>query len=81
MQTTTLEINHNAPQSDYIGLEAVFDSYKDGQIVGVVERFDGTSPVIRFDDGRWGYGHCQYLTIPDATCGSCGVVGCIGSCG
>jgi hypothetical protein len=40
----------------FIGVRGTMLTWDDEVIVGTVERFEGTRPILRFSDGRWGFG-------------------------
>ena len=61
MVTELVEIDGQSDLSALIGQRSEFRSADGRRMVGTIKRFDGLTPVVRFDDGQWGYGAGEVL--------------------
>lgn len=50
----------------WLGAAVIFRTYEGEALVGHIERFDGTRPVLTFADGGWAFGSVNDVEVVDA---------------
>lgn len=61
--TKRRKLNHSRGTSHLIGRRVAQATTDEGTLIGTIERFEGTRPIVRFPDGRWTYGDGHYVTL------------------